>query len=191
MFFNFLANLTFSKLHLEILSRMWQQSAVAHYAMCGAGGKLVLECIAVHRRLFTALFICMLSLCVLLRDNYTAMNRSHVRIYYNYAQMLLSQLPENAMLLVNDDMVQTPFKIAFLCSYPFSTFAITPFNPQYLFSLERNCAADNFLSDHPVLPLQWATIPSSKKINASKHRFSFPPLYFLFFYKKITILKHY
>jgi len=104
MFFNFLANLTFSKLHLEILSRMWQQSAVAHYAMCGAGGKLVLECIAVHRRLFTALFICMLSLCVLLRDNYTAMNRSHVRIYYNYAQMLLSQLPENAMLLVNDDM---------------------------------------------------------------------------------------
>ena len=32
---------------------------------------------------------------------------------------------------------QTPFKTAFLCSYPFSTLTITPFNPQYLISQEQ------------------------------------------------------
>jgi len=32
---------------------------------------------------------------------------------------------------------QTHFKTAFLCSYPFSTLAITPFNPQYIFSQEQ------------------------------------------------------
>jgi len=32
---------------------------------------------------------------------------------------------------------QTPFTTAFLCSYPFSTLAITPFNPQYLFKSKQ------------------------------------------------------
>ena len=34
---NFLANLTFSKLHLNILARMWQQGSVASFALSGAG----------------------------------------------------------------------------------------------------------------------------------------------------------
>lgn len=43
LFFNYLANLTFSTLHLNILARMWQQASVAGYAVAGAGAAMALE----------------------------------------------------------------------------------------------------------------------------------------------------
>jgi len=105
-FFNSLANLTFGELHLEILARMWQQSNVAGFAMAGAGCANVLHSTGFDHpaksKISFSIYIVLSSL--VLNRNYASMDRSHVKVYLNYAQDVLSQLPQNSLLLVNDDM---------------------------------------------------------------------------------------
>ncbi|GMH93119.1 hypothetical protein TrVE_jg8482 [Triparma verrucosa] len=100
IFFNYLANLTFSQLHVNILGRMWQQSTVAGFAMAGAGlGKISLR---FDTKLATAAFA-ILSLFQIQR-NYSSMDRSYVTVFQTYAENVLKNLPPNATLMTNDDM---------------------------------------------------------------------------------------
>ncbi|GMH70554.1 hypothetical protein TL16_g05437 [Triparma laevis f. inornata] len=105
LFFNYLANLTFSQLHVNILGRMWQQSTVAGFAMSGAGlGKIGLKLEGKLGGKFgvTALFA-LLGL-IQIQRNYGEMDRSYVTVFSEYATNVLNNLPPNATLMTNDDM---------------------------------------------------------------------------------------
>ena len=101
LFFNYLANLTFSLLHLNILGRMWQQSSVAGFALAGAGLCRVMK--SVSRPGLLSVFAVGLSLAQL-GLNYGDMDRSHVMVFSTYAKNVLENLPPNATLMTNDDM---------------------------------------------------------------------------------------
>ena len=102
VFFNYLANLTFSKLHLNILGRMWQQCSVAGFAIGGAGAGMFMGGSGSLSRSLRVL-VPLLSV-VPLFLNFRAMDRSHVSVFSSYARNVLSGLPANATLMVNDDM---------------------------------------------------------------------------------------
>ena len=96
LFFNYLANLTFSLLHVNILARMWQQSSAAGFALAGAGTCRVMK--AVPRPNLVA--AAAVAACLLqLSQNYAAMDRSHAMVFSTYARNVLEELPPNATLM--------------------------------------------------------------------------------------------
>ena len=104
---NKLANLSFSELHVSILKRMWQQSTVLAMAFAGSG--LSILCVGFKRKYSHLVKVVLpyLTICLFLvqiRRYYTQMDHSETRLFGHYAKDLLDSIPQNALLLANDDM---------------------------------------------------------------------------------------
>jgi len=85
---------------------MWQQASVVGFAVAGAGGSVCLRWIERRHprtRSLVPIFVLFVS-AWRVKTHFPKMNRSHVRMYGNYARDVLEALPADDLLLVNDGM---------------------------------------------------------------------------------------